>query len=468
MHSSLTRPRRERRRRLVAAATLAAALAGPAATAHADSIVFIKDSNIWLAQPDGSGQYQVTTDGTSDHPYRSPTQADDGTIAAGHLNEIVRLKQNGTVLNRMDPPPLKNTVSHPVDGAPVDVAISPDGSRIVYTLVTYTCPVAGPECAARPATAVTPADRLTPVGNAYTSQSSWVTNSRLLTFAGFLHQVNTFDVGQQEDVHWFDDQELAGQGNSTDLSDGEANRQGTYVAAIRGYGNDRTVMWLPIRGDVAAGSRAAGTLALPTLDGGCITGAVADLSGPTWSPDGRSLAWREAGGIQVWDDAGSCGGGSRMVIPGGSEPDWGPAAVSPGPRPGTGGGTTTPPPGGGPGGPSGPSGPGGPDAGGPDKSGGKPPAVKAKLTLGKSVRLAAALKGGIALRLTGAAKGRRTVTATSGGRKVASGMAVVPASGRATVRLRFTKAARTTLAARKSLVLRVTGVGATLTLTVKR
>ena len=52
------------------------------AAASADSIVFLKSDNVWLAKPDGSGAYQVTTDGTASSPYRSPSQADDGTIAA--------------------------------------------------------------------------------------------------------------------------------------------------------------------------------------------------------------------------------------------------------------------------------------------------------------------------------------------------------------------------------------------------
>ena len=49
----------------------------PAAAASADSIVFVKDANVWVASPDGSGQRQLTKDGTPDHPYRSPSQADD-------------------------------------------------------------------------------------------------------------------------------------------------------------------------------------------------------------------------------------------------------------------------------------------------------------------------------------------------------------------------------------------------------
>ena len=50
-------------RRAVLAAGLA--LAALPAAASADSIVFIKDANVWLANGDGSGLYQVTTDGSA-------------------------------------------------------------------------------------------------------------------------------------------------------------------------------------------------------------------------------------------------------------------------------------------------------------------------------------------------------------------------------------------------------------------
>ena len=425
-----------------------AALAATAGTAHADAIAYVKDGNVWLANPDGSGQHQVTLDGTAEQPYRSPSQADDGTIAAGKGHEIVRLKQNGEVLGRMDPPPLTNSVSHPVDGPPVDIAISPDGAKIAYTLVNVSCPIAGPECGARPATAITPSDRMAPQGNSYTSQSSWVTNDRVLTFAGYLHQVNTFDAGQPQDVHWFDDQEVFGQEGSTDQSDGEVNRQGTYVATIRGYGADRQVMWLKVTGDVARGSREAGTLGVPDAATGCLTGKLTDLSGPTWSPSGTSLAWREDGAIHVWDDVRSCDGSSRVAIPGGTEPDWGPADIDPGPRPQA----------------------GGPQ---PQPSQQQPPpttTTKAKLTLpaGKAPRLRTALSKGLTVRLTGLPAGKRQVLARAKGKTVAQGTATVRAGQAATVRLRFTKAAKRALRGRQQVTLVLSAAGARTTVTLKR
>src|ERR671937_497835 len=82
-------------------ATLLLVTAGPAA---ADSLVFVRDNNIWLANADGSGQFQVTLDGTPSNPYSSPSQADDGTIVAlrtppGGRPQIWRMTQSGGLIN---------------------------------------------------------------------------------------------------------------------------------------------------------------------------------------------------------------------------------------------------------------------------------------------------------------------------------------------------------------------------------
>ena len=271
-------------RRAVALAGACLALA-PAA-ASADSLVYLKDGDVWLSQPDGSGAYQVTTDGTPDSPYRSPSQADDGTIAAGRYDEIVRMTQNGTVLNTIDPPGLTNSVSHHMDGPPIDTAISPDGSRIAYTLSSFECPP-GASCGARFATAYTAADHFTApeaTGTTYFRNTSWVTNSRTLQFGGFGSQVNLHDVGAGSAKHWFDDSDTTDP--STDLGDGEVNRQGTDLAIVRGYGESTHVMWY------AAPDARTGTPGTPDPWTGCATGQEEGLAGPSWSPDGSALAHR--------------------------------------------------------------------------------------------------------------------------------------------------------------------------------
>ncbi|MGA7397144.1 MAG: hypothetical protein WBW62_06815, partial [Solirubrobacterales bacterium] len=167
------------------------------ASANPGSIVFVKKHNVWLANADGSGQYQVTDDGTYESPWGSPSQANDGTIAASHLDRIVRLRQNGEVLNTINPPPLVNSVSHLVDGVPVDVAISPNGKLIAWSFVSYECPI-GASCGARPVTGYTAADRLTDPaihGSTFFSEPSWVGNGRTLQSGGYGSQINIHDLG---------------------------------------------------------------------------------------------------------------------------------------------------------------------------------------------------------------------------------------------------------------------------------
>ncbi|HET7574874.1 MAG TPA: hypothetical protein VFJ99_07140 [Solirubrobacterales bacterium] len=315
------------RRALVGLCCLAALLVA-AAPAAADSIVYLKEGNVWLANPDGSGQYRVTADGTAEHPYRSPSQADDGTIAAGYANEIVRMRQNGEVLNRIDPPVMLDSASDPVDGPPIGVAISPDGSRIAYTMADYACPE-GADCDTRTVTAYTAADHLTPPeanGTTYLRNPSWVTSSRTLQFGGFTHQVNFDDVGAPSDVHWFDDYEVVGQPDATDLGDGELNPQGTMLALVRGYGSEASVVWYDV-----AGNALTGTPPAPSMR--CATGSDPGIAGPSWSPDGTSLAIADPEGIWVKRDAADCDAPQpTLVLPGGSHPDWGPAPVAPAPR----------------------------------------------------------------------------------------------------------------------------------------
>ena len=82
---------------LLLGAALAAALAAPAA---ADSIAYVKDGDVWLSTGDGARQFQVTTTGG----YADVSQADDGTMIALHGVRLHRLDRLGNVLADFDTP----------------------------------------------------------------------------------------------------------------------------------------------------------------------------------------------------------------------------------------------------------------------------------------------------------------------------------------------------------------------------
>jgi hypothetical protein len=301
--------------------------AQPAPSSYAGSIVFIKANNVWLAKGDGSAQYQVTSSGTADSPWYSPTQSDTGVIAASHGQDIVVMSQNGTVVRTIDPAPLPSSVSgHGIDGVPQDLAFSPDGTKIAYTMYTYGCPV-GTDCMARTATAVTDVGGLTPYatyGATYLSHPSWVGNSRTLQSGGWGSHMKLKDVGGAEQL-WFNDYDYAA--DATDLGDGEVSPDGRWLAAVRGYAATAQVIWYAVSGSAATDNPP------PVPDPRCSTGQQAGFADPTWAPDSNALAWQEPDGIWVKDDPASCETPQpRLLIAGGSEPDWSAAPANPAPR----------------------------------------------------------------------------------------------------------------------------------------
>src|SRR3712207_741908 len=118
------------------------ALACTAPVAAADSIVFLDGGNVSVSQPDGSGKVQLTDGGD----WHSPTQSDDGTIAAVNgVGEIVVMAKDGRVLRTITTPKgVKASNAGYFAGEPVNLSFSPDGSKIAYSYVEALCPPAAP------------------------------------------------------------------------------------------------------------------------------------------------------------------------------------------------------------------------------------------------------------------------------------------------------------------------------------
>ena len=311
------------------AAVLASCVAAsPASAADSDanaaakklgSIVYIASNNVWIARGDGGGQRQVTHDGTTGDPYWSPTEADDGTIAAARGSLIVRMSHTGQVLNTIDPPALKNSAGESMDGPPSEVAISPDGKTIAWSYVRPSCPP-GAECTYRYATGYTSSTKLTTAGvSTFFHDPSWIGNGRTLLTGGFGVQVELQDINAAA-RHWFDDSDYAFP--DTDLADGELSPNGKWLAEVRGYDKTATIIWYSVNGDAGRGAPPA------VPDPACVTGQEAGKNSPTWSPDSTALAWGTPSGIWIKFNVGNCSSPNAVLaIKGGASPDWSKAAL---------------------------------------------------------------------------------------------------------------------------------------------
>jgi hypothetical protein len=324
-----------------------------AAPASADSLVYVKDSNVWSARPDGSEQRQLTKDGIPQDPYSSPSQADDGTIVAVRGTRLYKLDSQGRpsgTLNSLltDKPGSIGAVG------PFDARISPDGRTIAswigimggwydYATNTY---YNDPQSAV----SFQDAGDGHPVGSTmFFEEPSWLPDSKhVLLFEsmnGFAKQVYQGEAGVNHNnmTPWFHDSDTQDDGTWFPLGAGELNRAGNRLAALRaggtmgdGYfarGTHNGIVIFDVRGFDQAPTR--WPCWINDDNGG-------ELTPPSWGPDGDSLAYSAPDGIWVAQLNGSCDKATnKLVIPGGREPDWGPAKpaqpAAPGvPGPGTG------------------------------------------------------------------------------------------------------------------------------------
>jgi hypothetical protein len=299
--------------------------AGPAA---ADSLVFIRAGNVWVANQDGSGQYQVTLDGTADAPYSSPSQADDGTIVAlrtppGGRPQIWRMHQNGGLVNAPINTPAPGT------GA-IDARVSPNGQLVAYWFVTQVSTGTCLYCFDVSSRAlISHVDRFTnpdEVGTPNTgSHPSWMSNDTLLLSNGNATQWY-YTLGMPEAAQWWGDTDNCGCVNPVGLTDGVVTRDGQRVAVVRGDSGESIVLY-----------RANGAPPATPTPECAFTGPAGKFQNPTWASNGQALAWQEDNGI--WSaqvpDVTNCAtiSQSQLIVPGATEPSLAPAPVAPGPTP---------------------------------------------------------------------------------------------------------------------------------------
>jgi hypothetical protein len=321
-------------RRLLCLAVVTLAATGVfAASAAADSLVYIKDSNVWLSNADGSGAYQVTLDGTAAVPYESPSQADDSTIVALRNRQLYRMTQSGGLLNAPINTPAPGT------GA-LDPKVSPDGRYVAYWFATF---VGDPLCYFCPPGLATLAlishsERFT-AGNESgltpnTGQwPSWASNDTLLLSQGAADEW-FYRLGQNEGWDWWADFQAPFPppvpAPNRNLSQGDVSRNGGRIAVVRGDSQESIAVYQS-NGPPPGPSSPNPPAPLCVLGGD----PGDSFRSPTWSNDGSMLAVQDPAGVETvrFTNFSPCTVASAGVIAGATTPDFGPAAINPGPRP---------------------------------------------------------------------------------------------------------------------------------------
>ncbi|MDW5598609.1 hypothetical protein VSS74_29885 [Conexibacter stalactiti] len=451
-------------------AALTIAAAAPA-TAGADSIAYVKGGDVWLATPDGARQLQVTRSGG----YSYVSQADGGTMVALAGERLHTLARDGRLLADIptfvsDGAPQAGPVTQ--FHGPFTPEISPDGKLIAFEYVnqsftggqTPQCSESSiPSChelTTSQGVGITHADRFTPFEE-YGLQTGWIYphwigNDRLLrsfpsTILNEDAVLTTVAPGAGDDAlhRWFYDETGMG------VDDVEVSRDLRTVVGIAGGSDELLRVYRPLMDPFSAPQQSMSPFArrVPIVEG-CIQYGQpigGRFETVTLAPNGRGVAYGVGDGIWVNplpDLAGGCqpGQNGRLVIPGGRDPDWGPADVP----------ASIPSP-------AGAGGDGGASGGGGGSGGSDAPRAAARrprLALAVArARLARALARGLAVSVQlPAGATRATVTAKAGRTTVARGTARAGRGGVATLTLRFTRAARRTLAGRGAVRLTLTAV----------
>jgi hypothetical protein len=310
-----------------------------AGSAQASSLVYIKDYNVWLANPDGTGERQLTTDGFKELPYESPSQADDGTILAGRGLKFVKLDRQGNRIGPLLPSILVGKPDNAYAIGPFDPKISPDGHKLAYwvgtwsmwfdygTNINWSDP--------KDAVIWQDADSGAQLGfTLFYQEPAWLQDSQhaLLNEPGnrlAAQIVGSAVGGRHNDVTsvFTDSDSLpAGEYYSQDVGDAELTPAGDKLVALRGVSQETIRFY-----DTRSGRPVVSECYL----GQPVGGSAAD---PTWAPEGSAVAWAEGDGI--WKtpvgalDSTDCSWAQpHLIIAGASQPDWGPADVTAAPAP---------------------------------------------------------------------------------------------------------------------------------------
>jgi WD40-like Beta Propeller Repeat len=307
------------------------------AGAQASSVVYIKRGDVWLANSGGSAQRPLTRDGSPRNPYRSPAYSNRGVITAVKGRRDIHFfnTRGKRIRKKRD---ISGGPTPPFDSVIIDHSISPDGRRLASTLWLTSragSPRPGEPQGTDYSTSVwytrVKDGRLHSKGTTDGGQSvTWASSGMPIVFAPYVyHSADAWvvDLNRPNDPRqWFQDRATVNVLDPSDgepLDDGELTRGRDKIAVVRGPNTT-----------ASSGQTMIRIYAVPNLFDRpaerCDLRAAPNtrIESPSWSPDGDQLAWSERGGIwisPISDGAGDCGAAPRLLIRGGSQPDWGPA-----------------------------------------------------------------------------------------------------------------------------------------------
>jgi hypothetical protein len=325
-------------RSLVAAMFILALFAAPAA---AVSVVYVGgDGDVHISPPDGSSQTRVTSDGTAQNPYRSPSQTDKGEIAAikrtseSRSSGIFVFFFNADGSSARAPWLLPSTPGAPLSFVPITGGqIGPSGGPFVYDHFYGPGLVGNGEYRVSFVAAPGLTDPCTINCEHDVFNPRWIPG---IAGAGFIDfyfggggcctavYVQTPSGAQP----WVGFQNSA----DGDVDSFDVSRQGRTMVEFSadGGGPGEPASLQLLRNDTPPPGQ------ITSL---CLTENFAPAGAfPRWSPDGRWIAWEGTAGVftspaPVPQANGTCRLTPKLIGRGGSRPDWGKQDAPPtGPR----------------------------------------------------------------------------------------------------------------------------------------